>query len=132
MVLTAATLSERINQVVREYDAQGWHRTATEVDHASARWLAEQVRAAGLEPELHPFRLSRVIPGDAYVEIEGRRVEGVPMFDGSFTTAAGLRGTLGPAGSGAAIGLLDAPVSAPLAAELRAERAANRHAALVV
>ena len=33
----------RIARVIEEYDLQGWHRSGTEVDGASARWLADRV-----------------------------------------------------------------------------------------
>jgi hypothetical protein len=40
-------LEQRIAAVIHAYDAQGNHRTGTEVDNASAEWLAEQVRQLG-------------------------------------------------------------------------------------
>ena len=42
----------RIARVIEEYDLQGWHRSGTEVDGASARWLADRVAGCGLEPTL--------------------------------------------------------------------------------
>ena len=42
----------RIVRILREYDAQGIHRTGVEGDQANAHWLAAEVRAAGLEPVL--------------------------------------------------------------------------------
>jgi hypothetical protein len=44
-------LPQRIGRTIQEYDLQGWHRTGTEVDADSARWLADLVPSYGpLEP----------------------------------------------------------------------------------
>src|SRR2546425_3042960 len=100
-------LEQRIARVIQAYDAQGYHRTGTEVDAASAEWLAGQVRQLGLKPSIEAFALNRVDPQAAYVRIGYRRIDGVPMFDAGFTTAAGVSGRLGPLGSDAEIGLAE-------------------------
>ena len=101
------TPEHRVARVIQAYDAQGYHRTGTEVDNASAEWLAGQVRQLGVKPSLEPFALSRVDPQLAYVRIADRRIDGVPMFDAGFTTADGVTGRLGPLGSDAEIGLAE-------------------------
>lgn len=85
----------RAADVIRGYDAEGLHRTATAVDRASADRLLALARAAGAKPRLEPFEFSRVDPVAAYLEVDGRRIDGLPMFDGSFTTADGVTGPLG-------------------------------------
>jgi hypothetical protein len=40
-------VEQRVAAVIRAYDAQGNHRTGTEVDKASAEWLANEVRQLG-------------------------------------------------------------------------------------
>ncbi len=100
-------LEQRIAQVIQAYDAQGYHRTGTEVDAASAEWLASQARQLGLKPSIEAFALNRVDPQAAYVRIGDRRIDGVPMFDATFTTADGVSGRLGPLGSDAEIGLAE-------------------------
>src|SRR6266850_754672 len=52
------TLEQRLAAVIQDYDAQGNHRTGTEVDTASAQWLAEEVRRLGVKPSLEPFTLA--------------------------------------------------------------------------
>ena len=99
--------TQRISRVIREYDTHGVRRTGTEVDHASAHWLAEQVTECGLEPELERFDLSRIDPELAYVEIDGKRIEGVPLYDGGFTGPDGVRGRSGPLGVDAEIGVCE-------------------------
>jgi hypothetical protein len=100
-------LEQRVADVIQAYDAQGNHRTGTEVDNASAEWLADQVRQLGAEPSLEPFPLNRIDPQSSYLRIAGRRIEGVPVFDGGFIGAEGVHGRLGPLGSDAEIGLAE-------------------------
>ena len=104
-------LEQRIAGVVQAYDAQGNHRTGTDVDNASAEWLANQVRQLGAEPLLEPFTLTRVDPQSCYLRIAGRRIDGVPVFDAGFTNAEGVHGRLGPLGSDAETGLAESETS---------------------
>jgi hypothetical protein len=89
----------RASELIRGYSAEGWHRTATAVDRASAGRLLALARAAGASPRLEPFDLQRVDPVAQFVEIDGRRIDGLVMFDAPFTTAAGVPGALGGADS---------------------------------
>ena len=102
-----ATLEQRIASSLQAYDVQGNHRTGTAVDNASVEWLAGKVRQLGLTPSLEPFAFTRVDPQVAYARIADRRIEGVPMFDGAFTTADGVSGRLGSLGSTAEIGAVE-------------------------
>jgi hypothetical protein len=104
-------IERRAARVIREYDGQGWHRTGTLVDRQSAEWLAGLVRETGLEPRLFPFRLARVDPADCYIEVDGRRLEGVPLFDCSYTDAGGVEGRLGGLEDGAEIALFRGAVN---------------------
>ena len=123
--------TERIACIIREYDAQGWHRTGTETDVASARWLAEKARACGLETDLESLGLSRIDPDECFIEAEGRQVTGLPLFDGGFTGADGIRGRVGPVGSKAEIGVVEAPPS-ELDEAFDTERETPRHLAYVL
>src|SRR6267142_417855 len=100
-------LEQRLAAVIQAYDAQGNHRTGTEVDTASAQWLAEEVRRLGVKPSLEPFALNRVDPQSCYLRVGSRRIDGVPLFDAGFTDGQGVRGKLGFVGSDATIGLLE-------------------------
>ena len=119
----------RIARVIEEYDRQGWHRSGTEVDAASARWLADRVTGCGLEPTLEGVPFDRFDPGPAYVQTGGRRVAGVPLFDGGLTGPAGVSGPLGAVGSGAAIGVTD--LGAEPTTRYRDARRAGEHDAIV-
>jgi hypothetical protein len=85
----------RISRVIRDYDAQGIHRTATDVDDASAAWLAKEARAAGADAELVRFGLRRVDVRTCSVTIASKSIDGLPLFDGGVTDGKGVTGRLG-------------------------------------
>ena len=93
---TTTSVRRAVAAAIEEYDAQGIHRTASDVDNRSAQWLLDRARAAGAEARLEPFPINRVDVRAAYVEAEGRRAEGLPLFDGTFTDAAGIVGRVAP------------------------------------
>jgi hypothetical protein len=105
------TLEQRVARLLQAYDAQGNHRTGTEVDRRSGEWLAREVRQAGTEASLEPFSLSRVDPQSCYLQTGGRRMDGVPVFDATFTGAQGVHGKLGPLGSDSEIGLAESELA---------------------
>ena len=104
-------IERRVAAAVHIYDGQGDHRTATEGDIASASWLADGMQKAGAQATLETFDLSRVDPRACHVSIANRRVEGVPLFDATFTDDAGVSGRLGPLGSVSEIGLTESEPS---------------------
>jgi hypothetical protein len=122
--------ARRAANLIQGYAAEGLHRTATPVDRASADRLMALARGAGAAPRLEPFELSRVDPVAAFLEIGGRRIDGLPMFDGAFTGADGVRGTIGAPGSDRPIALTKSPPNAE--GELRKHRDESRHRALLV
>ena len=133
---------ERIARSLRDYDAQGWHRTGSEVDARSAEWLADEVRSRGLEVSLEPFELARIDPLEAFLEIDGERVDGLPIFDGGTTDADGISGTLGSLTSGAEIPWVAQPSVAdqlhavatskvPMQSQLAEARGSGRYRAVV-
>ena len=88
--------SVRAAAVIQEYDAQGFHRTATDVDRRSGQWLADHAARAGAEAQLESFDIGRVDVRGSFVDAENRRADGLPFFDGGFTDAAGMTGRVGP------------------------------------
>lgn len=79
--------------LIGEYEKQGDHRTGTPVDIASGLWLMKQVEAAGLKPTRENWSFSQIVPKPSYLELDGRRIDGLPLFDGTFTS--GITGVLG-------------------------------------
>ncbi len=135
--LAPDALEERVAGVLQAYDAQGNHRTGTEVDNASARWLAHQARQAGVSASLEPFSFSRVDPQSCYLRIGEHRIDAVPLFDAGFTGPAGVEGKIGPLGTDADIALVEsqaAELGEPGTEERDevAEARRSRHKAVVV
>ena len=122
----------RIRQIIRSFEEQGIHRTGTDVDRISGDWLMAQAREAGLEPAREMFSLSRIDPVDASVSASGRRIEGLPLFDGGFTSSEGVRGRVGLLGSDADIGLAEAAPNTAGAGAVGDARRQNRHRAIVL
>ena len=92
------------------HDIQGWdaiedHRTGTEGDARTAEWLGDELQRAGLEPELDWFDFERRVLHECYVASADQRADGVPLFDGGCTDAAGLEARLSELGEGTDIGL---------------------------
>lgn len=128
----AQSVSARIARVIREYESQGFHRTGTEADRISGEWLMEQVRGAGLEPSRETFTLRRIDPVAASIAAGGRNIEGLPLFDGAFTGAEGVRGVLGALGSDAPIGVGEAAPNASGAGGIMRARRDRRYRAIVL
>ena len=63
---------------------------------------------------------------------DGRKIEGLMLFDGSFTDAAGVTGRLGLPASDDPIGLVEAAPNTVHAGPLGEARRQNRHRAIVV
>ncbi len=77
------------------WDSQGFHRTGTDGDEAGAVWLVREATALGAQVGSETFSLDRIDPVAAYVEVDGLRVEGVPVFDAPATGPEGVVGILG-------------------------------------
>ncbi|MEJ0020417.1 MAG: hypothetical protein WDN25_28485 [Acetobacteraceae bacterium] len=117
---------------LRAWDSQGAHRTGTEGDEAGAAWLAQEAAVLGATAASEAFALQRIDPVATWLEIAGARIPGVPVFDAPPTGADGIAGTLGPAGSDAAIGVAELSPQAVYSGAYQALRRASAHRALVV
>ncbi|MBX9826127.1 MAG: hypothetical protein K2Y27_14185 [Xanthobacteraceae bacterium] len=124
-------MQRRIGAVIHAYEEQGFHRTGTDADRTSGDWLANEVRQIGLDPALEEFPLSRVDPVGASLVVNDRRIEGLPLFDGTFTTPAGIAGTLGGLNSEAPIAFAELPPNGAEAGAFGAARRQSRHEAIV-
>jgi hypothetical protein len=123
---------QRAAQIMQEYDQQGVHRTATNADAQSARWLAAHAKRNGGTVTLETFAHNRIDPLNCFVVADGKRIDGLPIFDAPFTDAKGLRGTLGAFGSNADIGWMELPPNAEYGANYEATRRNSKHKAIVV
>ena len=89
------------------WDAQGTHRTATIGDEAGADWLLAEASRLGATPACEEFTVDRLDPVAAYLEIDGTRIAGEPVFDAPATDTDGVTGALGPIGGQAVIGVAE-------------------------
>lgn len=129
------TLAARASAFFAQYDALGERRAGSSGDLAAARWLVEQLCAtAGVAVRSVEVPFERFVPGEAWLEADGLRIEGLPLFDGGLTGPEGLSAPIGPLGSDAAIGFAQMePSAASLPGNAFAQaRAASRHRAIVI
>jgi hypothetical protein len=127
-------IAQRVAEVVETYDLQGNHRTASEVDRASANWLRREVERRHVDCWLEPFHVVRTDIQECYLRVDDRRIDGIPLYDAPFTQYAGLEGRLGPLGSDAEIGIVESEPSKlldPGNSQLREARR-NKHEAVVL
>ena len=117
---------------LQAWDSQGPHRTGTEGDAAGADWLMREAAALGAEVRAESFALDRVDPVSAWLELDGTRIEGVPVFDAPSTDPDGLAGRLGEAGSDAAIGVSVLSPQSVYAGDYRRLRRKSAHRGLVI
>ena len=93
MTMAANNSAEaRAAEWLAAWDGQGIHRTATAGDQAGADWLAATARALGATVSAETFALQRIDPGPSFVEIDGTRIEGTPLFDAPDTPPGGVSG----------------------------------------
>ena len=124
----------RVADVIREYSAQGYHRTGTAVDTVSGAWLADRMEAMGVHAFLDPVSLTRVNELYTRFAFDGIVMDGVPLHDGTFTDVEGISGRLGALGSDAEIGviMLPAGTSSEAHEQLMSARREHRHKVIIV
>jgi hypothetical protein len=117
---------------LQAWDAAGMHRTGTAGDAAGAEWLAQAAASLGAAAAVEEFALDRIDPIDAYLDVDGSRFDGVPVFDAPSTAADGITGVLGPVGGDATIGVAELSPQAVYSGEHRTLRNNAAHAGLVI
>src|SRR5439155_22678512 len=114
------------------WDGQGIHRTATIGGRAGAAWLAREAAALGAEVTIEEYALDRLDPIDCFLELAGRQIAAVPVFDAPATDAQGVVGRLGNIGGEAEIGVAELSPRAVYTGEFARIRRTGGHRALVV
>ena len=97
----AKLVEDRVSGIIAAYDSQGIHRTGTGGDQACARWLAEEVDRLGVESSLEGLPFRRIDVVECSLEIAGRRIDGVPLFNAPPTPQDGIAGRLSSSPDGA-------------------------------
>jgi hypothetical protein len=92
--------------------------------------LLARARATGAAASLEGFDLSRVDTAAAFVQLQGQRIDGLPMFDAAFTGAEGVSGRIGPIGGDQPIGWTRHAPNGEVA--LRKIRQGSPHSAIIV
>jgi len=92
-----AISAEACSEVIRVFDSQGWHRTATEVDLQSGRWLVDTLSMMGVEARAVPFPFSRIDASECVVSAGDFRGAAVQTMDSSLPPPnTTIRGVFGP------------------------------------
>lgn len=126
-------MKQRIADIIRQYDAQGIHRTGTAPDNLSAEWLLSEITALGVEGSLDSFKFKRVQVHEASLVFGDIEMQGVPLYDCTYTTGAGVSGSLGEIGSEADIGVaMTLPNGGPTYEPIDKARKAGSHKAIVM
>lgn len=112
---------------LQAWDSQGLHRTGTDGDEAGAAWLAREAASPGASVSSETFSLDRIDPVDCYVEANGIRIDGVPVFDAPPTGPEGISGTIG-----VDIGVVQLSPHAAYSGEYRTLRRNASYRALVI
>src|SRR5438067_8325015 len=79
---------QRAARWLAAWDTQGIHRTATAGGRAGAAWLTREAAGLGAAVSVEEYALDRLDPVAAFLEIDGKRIEAVPVFDAAATDAA--------------------------------------------
>jgi len=132
--VSETSAAERIGRTIREYSEQGIHRSGTSVDLASAEWFKTQIMNMGVAHQEDHFNFKRINIQKAELILGDMVTEGIPLYDCTYTGAAGVVGRLGELGSDAEIGvLMSLPhVSTPGGQALMKARTEATHKAILV
>ena len=114
------------------WDSQGIHRTGTTGDEAGALWLARQAAGLGVDVTKEVFELERLDPVACYLELDGKRISGVPAFDAPPTNGGGMTGTLSLSGHDQAILVAQLSPRSVYTGEYERLRRDTAHRALVI
>jgi len=127
-----AAMEHRIARILAEWDGIAEHRTGTAGDRATANWLVRELAGAGVSAQLDCFPFRRRSVGEAWVEVDGQRIEGLPCFDGGATEGT-LEAALGAIDGSGGIGVGAFSPASPDAETraLVAARKARTHRALI-
>jgi len=71
---------ERLYEDIITYYNLGEHRTATEADQRTSRWLADQLRAVGLQTTFQPFSLRQFFLRQSQLSINNKPIRCFPLW----------------------------------------------------
>lgn len=124
----------QVARLIAAFDATGMHRASSPGDQAGGEWLAGEASSLSAVVTRIPVVLPRTIVEEAYVEVGGHRLDGLPMFDSPPTGPSAVLGALCGADDDGSIAYLElSPSAASIKGmPLEALRRRSSHAALLV
>lgn len=78
-------IRDRITNDILAWDSQSEHRTCTQGDEETSKWLAGEISKVGLTPTIDEFDFARRTPVLCSIQVGELKVDGVPFFDGGIT-----------------------------------------------
>lgn len=117
---------------MQAWDSQGIHRTATNGDQAGADWLAHEAGEIIGNVGFEAFPLERLDPVVAYVEIDGRRIQGVPLFEAPPTPPDGVSALASDGAGEGLVELRELPPTAVYSPAFAKQRRETRHRAQLI
>lgn len=123
---------QQVARWLAAWDGHGIHRTATAGDDAGLEWLSAEARALGASVSIEEFAFDRLDPMTVFLEISGKRIEAVPVFDAPATNNAGVIGSLGPVGGECNIAVAELSARTVYTGEFQRLRRTGTHGGFVV
>lgn len=96
-------IRDRITNDILAWDSQSEHRTGTQGDEETSKWLAGEISKVGLTPNIDEFDFARRTPVLCSIQVGELKVDGVPLFDGGITGRWGTTTKLSPVSEGTGI-----------------------------
>src|SRR5579884_2450449 len=128
----AADTEARAARWLTAWDEHDSHRTGTGGDAQGAAWLTREITALRGAQTIEAFTFDRLEPVTCYLDIDGTKIPGVPVFDAPTTDAHGVSGHLGAVGGAGEIAAAEVSPAAVYTGEFRELRRTARHRGLVV
>jgi hypothetical protein len=125
-------IAARIAHWLQAWDSHGVHRTGTPGDGAGADWLTREAAAIAGPVTTEWFNFERIDPVAAYIEIDGKRIDGEALFDGPDTAPGGVQGPATHQNGHGDIAVMELPPSAVYGQEYQRMRRESQHRAHVI
>src|SRR5579883_2231239 len=128
----ASDTEARAARWLTAWDEHDSHRTGTGGDAQGAAWLTREITALRGAQTIEAFTFDRLEPVTCYLDIDGTKIPGVPVFDAPTTDAHGVSGHVGAVGGAGEIAAAEVSPAAVYTGEFRELRRTARHRGLVV
>ena len=100
-----SNLQKSIATDIKQYDSQGFHRTGTKGHFNFIKWIMDEITSVGLNPARQFFPFQKIDIQTSILKVGNKNIEGLPLFDATYTDTAEISGTIGKLDSDAALGV---------------------------